>query len=108
MGTGDMAVTRQVDAQMIGRLYAESVHDLSFVRSVHVRETRNWLEVWVVTEPIDILDEEPLFEAGVNLRHRFPDAGIQVHVVNPEDYPDHYDLIQHVVPTQAKAVTATH
>lgn len=101
-----MAVTRQVDAQTIGRLYAESVRDLETVRSVHVRETRDWLEVWVVTEPIDILDEEPLFEAGVALEDRFPDSGILIHVVNPRDYPEHYDILGNVVPTQAKAVAA--
>ena len=103
-----MAVTRQVDAQTIGKTFAESVRDLGFVRSVHVRETPDWLEVWVVTEPIDILDEEPLYEAGVNLRRRFPGAGVLIHVVNPNDYPDRYDLVQHVVPTRAKTVAASH
>lgn len=103
-----MAVTRQVDAQTIGRLYAESVRDLGTVRSVHVRETQDWLEVWVVTEPIDFPDEEPLFEAGVNLRYRYPDAGVLIHVVNPNDYPDQYDLVQRVVPRRAKSVAASH
>jgi hypothetical protein len=102
-----MAVTRQVDAQTIGRLYAESVGDLGIVRSVHVCETRDWLEIWVVTEPIDFVDEELLYQAGVNLRHRHPDAGVLVQVVNPNDYPDHYDLVQRVVPTRAKAVAVS-
>lgn len=103
-----MAVARHVDAQTIGRLFKESVRDLGIVRSVHVRETRDWLEVWVVTEPIDILGEEPLFEAGIVLEDRFPEAGILIRVVNPSDYPEHYDMIRDVVPSQAKAVAASH
>lgn len=102
-----MAVTRQVDAQTIGRLYAESVRDLGFVRSIHVRETRDWLEVWVVTEPIDILDEEPLYEAGVRLWDRFPESGILIRVVNPDDFPTDYDMVRDVVPSQAKAVATS-
>jgi hypothetical protein len=70
-------------------------------------ETRDWLEIWVVTEPIDFADEELLYQAGVNLRHRHPDAGVLVQVVNPNDYPDHYDLVQRVVPTRAKAVAVS-
>jgi len=103
-----MAVTRQVDAQTIGRLYAESIRDLGSVRSVHVRETRDWLEVWVVTEPIEMVDEEPLFEAGVMMEDRFPEAGILIRVANPKDYPEHYDMIRDVVPAQAKVVAASH
>ena len=99
-----MAIIRQVDAQTIGRDYAESVRDLGFVRSVHVRETRDWLEIWVVTEPIDLLEEEPLYEAGVHLWDRFPEAGVLIHVVNPMDYPEGHDLIRNVVPSRAKEV----
>ncbi|HYI14934.1 MAG TPA: hypothetical protein VEX37_06065 [Thermomicrobiales bacterium] len=103
-----MAVTRQVDAQTIGRLYVESVRDLGTVRSVHVRETRDWLEVWVVTEPIDIQNEEPLYEAGVNLRHRFPDASILIRLANPSEFPERYEMLRDVVPMQAEAVAESH
>jgi hypothetical protein len=108
MGICAMAVTRQVDAQTIGRLYAESVRDLGTVRSVHTRETSDWLEVWVVTEPIDILDEEPLYEAGVNLRHRFPESGILIRLANPREFPERYEMLRDVVPIQAEAVTESH
>lgn len=100
-----MAIARQVNAQTIGRLYAESVSDLGFVQSVHVRETRDWLEVWVVTELIEPEDEYPLYEAGVKLWNRFPEAGILVRVVNPESFPPGYDLVRDVVPSQAESVT---
>ncbi len=107
-GIMSMAIARHVDALTIGRLYEESVRDLGSVRSVHVRETPNWLEVWVVTEPIeDILGEEPLFEAGVMLRNRFPEAGILIRVANPSDYPEPRDMIRDVVPAQAKAVSVS-
>lgn len=56
-----MAVARHVDALTIGRLYEESVRELGSVRSVHVHETRDWLELWVVTAPIEMRDEEPLY-----------------------------------------------
>lgn len=104
MGTGDMAVTRQIDAQTIGKLYAESVRDLGLVRSVHVRETRDCLEIWVVTVAIDLLEEEPLYEAGVQLWDRYPEAGVLIHVVNPMDYPEGHDLVRNVVPSRAKEV----
>ncbi len=100
-----MAVTRQVDAQTIGRHYAEIVRDLGFVRSVHVHETRDWLEVWVVTEPIDMLEEEPLYEAGGDLWDRFPEAGILVRVLNPADFPAHYDVTRDVLPSKARLVS---
>lgn len=107
MGTSAMAVIRKVDAQTIGRLFVESVRDLGFVRSVHVRETRDWLEVWVVTDPIEPDDERPLFEAGVRMWGRFPEAGVLVQVVNPLDYPEGHNLVRDVVPAQAEAVAAS-
>jgi hypothetical protein len=103
-----MAVTRQVDAQTIGRHYLESVRDLGMVRSVHVRETPDWLEIWVITDPIDFDDEDPLYEAGVKLWNEFPDASVLIHVVNPIDYPYDHDLIKQALPTQARSVATVH
>ena len=100
-----MAVTPEVDAKTIGRLYAERVRDNRAVQSVHVRETPDWLEVWVVTVPIDVVDEEPLFEAGVALRDLYPGARILIRLANPRHFPDDYDMVRDVVPSRAEAVS---
>ncbi len=106
-GIMSMAIARHVDALTIGRLYEESVRELGVVLSVHVHETRDWLELWVVTELIEMMDEEPLYEAGVNLHDRFPKSGILIRLANPSHFPERYDMVRDVVPAQAEAVTAS-
>ncbi|HEX5165734.1 MAG TPA: hypothetical protein VFV93_10085 [Thermomicrobiales bacterium] len=102
-----MAVIRQVDAQMIGRLYAEMVEDDPDVQEIYVRPFGDSIEVWMLTSHSNYDAEDAIFDAAVAVQRRVPDTRIDLHVVNPRHYPTTCDLVRDIIPDNAVAVPAT-
>jgi hypothetical protein len=103
-GIRDMAVTRHVDAQTIGSMYAELVRDDPAVRGIYVREDSDLIELWVLTTYIEIGEEEHFYGAGVTLQTEVPDTYVMIRLANPRHFAPDYDLVKHVIPSRAIAI----
>lgn len=99
-----MAVTRQVDAQTVGQMYANLVRDDPAVRGVYVLENADCVELWVLTRHIEIDDEERYYGAGVALQGEIPDTYVMIRLANPRHFSPGYDLKANVIPSGAIAI----
>lgn len=83
-----MAVKHSTSAQAIGRAFAKLLRGEASARRLAVRAVRDYVEVWLLTEPIDGETERRLYNAGGAIHDHFPEARIRFHVVNPRHYED--------------------
>lgn len=96
-----MAVTRHVNAQTVGTMYAELVRDDPAVRGIYVLPTEDWIEVWILTEQIEFDDEERFYGVGVTIQQHVPDTYVMIRLANPRHFPPEYDLVRDVIPSGA-------
>jgi hypothetical protein len=89
-----------VAAGDIGRTFAEIVEHDPAVRAIWVREHRGVCEIWLLTTDIDPEQERGLFAASRILHQQYPDALIQVHLMNPRNYAvaTTSELVEDVLP----------
>ena len=90
------------NARDIGQTFAEAVRGEPAVRQLCVRPYPGGVELWLVTAPIDPDKELALHAASRLLYERFPDAEIDVHIINERHYP-HLDAAR-IIPTGAKPI----
>jgi hypothetical protein len=98
-----MVTDRVVDAQEVGRAFAELVRNDSSVRSVWADQSRDVFTIWSLTEPISADRERELYAVVDQLHEIFPYALIEFHLINllhyeaePEDL-----VLEEMLPTTA-------
>lgn len=99
-----MAISQHVTAQDVGRRFADEVRQDSVAQGVWTRAVRDYIEVWLLTEPIDAETERYFYAAGALLHHWFPGAYIRFRLVNPRPFDEDTELVGDVIPSQAESI----
>ena len=97
-----MAIKDEVTAQEIGRSYAAAVSREPTAQRLWVSSHRDYIELWLLSEPIDMDTRRRFFEPVAEMHDRFPDANARFHVINPSEY-DGLDL-RMVLPADAAEI----
>jgi hypothetical protein len=82
-----MAVGNQVTPRQAGQALAKLVRAEPTARGLWVRAVRDYIELWLVTAPIDPDTVGRLHQAGLTVEDRFPGADLRLHVLNAANYP---------------------
>ncbi len=75
-------------AREIGRYWARLVQAQPAAQRMWVRAVRDYVELWLLTAPIDPASEAPFDEAAVAVHDRFPAAHVRFYVLNPCSFQD--------------------
>lgn len=101
-----MAIADQLTAYDMGHTFAEAIRGEQAVRQLWVRRHRGYLELWLLTAPTEPEIERQLYAAGVDLQREFPDADIDLHILNPR-YADERELAEMIPPDAEKVPLST-
>lgn len=82
-----MAVRHSVTPRQAGRVFADLVRSEPEACRLWVRAVRDYVELWLVTTPMESDEAPSLYEAGLVLSDQFPAADLRLHVINPRNYP---------------------
>lgn len=99
-----MAISQQATAQDVGRRFAEEVRQDPAVQGVWARAVRDYIELWVLTDPIDAETERRLYALDAPLQRWFPTTYIYFYLVNPRLFDENTKLIGDVIPSQAEPI----
>ncbi len=83
-----MAVGNPITAQAAGSALARAVRAEPTVLGLWVRAYRDYVELWLVTAPIEPDAVRRLQEAGLTVEDRFPEADLRLHILNARNYAD--------------------
>lgn len=98
-----MAVAHYVpNAQEIGRTFAQAIQGEP-IRGLWVRTVRGYVELWLLTAPVDLATERRLHTATRSLIEKFPKANFRLRVVNPRHAEPSEDP-RTIIPTDAELV----
>ncbi len=78
-----MAIADRVTAAEIGKTYAETIRDEAGPKQLWMRSYRDYVELWLVVEPIEHDAELRLYAAEDAIYDRFPEASVRLHILNP-------------------------
>ena len=78
-----MATIQTTLAREIGLCYAAAVRDEPYVRSVWIRPIRDYVKIWVETDPIDFDTEGRLYSAARVVDEQFPGVYFELSLANP-------------------------
>lgn len=86
-----MAVVDHVSAHEMVRGFAEAIKVEPAVRRLwawtepgHIEPGRDYVELWLLTDPVDPETDRRLGEAAMLLHDRFPEAYIRMHTMTTE------------------------
>ena len=96
-----MAIAYNIDYAAIGRRFAEVVRPLPSVSGLWVQQVHDYVELWLLTEPIDAQQELDLYAASAWLHQAYPDVNIQFHLVNPLMFETGTAYVGDVIPRDA-------
>lgn len=99
-----MAISQQATAQDVGRRFADAVRQDPVAQGVWTRAVRDYIEVWLLTEPIDAETERRLYGLSASLDRWFPETYIQFYLVNPRLFSEDTELIGDVIPSTAVSI----
>ena len=77
-----MSIVHPPNVADIARTFAEAMEHESAARDLYFRQWGLTSELWLVTDAVDRETERQLRRSGRLLRHRFPEALIDLHVIN--------------------------
>lgn len=97
-----MAIANRATATEIGKAYAEAIRGEAAAKQLWARSHRDYVELWLVTEPIEVGVDRPLYAAEDVLYDRFPEAYIHLHILNPRLFDD-FDAAE-LVPAGAEEI----
>ena len=83
-----MALTTQTYAEQLGRAFAEAARGETNIAEVWVSTRPGGVDLWVLTQPVDVEAEEKLYRFSDELYARFKTADFQVYTVNPRNFSD--------------------
>jgi len=82
-----MAVGHPVTPRQAGSAFAALVRGEPDARRLWVRAVRDYVQLWLMTAPLEADEAPHLYAAGLALEQQFPDADLRLHVLNPRNYP---------------------
>ncbi|ACZ37663.1 MAG: hypothetical protein DIU58_002620 [Sphaerobacter thermophilus] len=97
-----VGLDNEIPVQRIGRAFAALIQDEPAVQQFWVRQHCGWVELWLLTEPIDRSIERHLYGTVSHLYEQFPEAAIRLHLINPRLY-EAMDL-ETIIPQDAESV----
>ncbi|HZO28158.1 MAG TPA: hypothetical protein VFH48_19450 [Chloroflexota bacterium] len=83
-----MALTTQTYAEQLGRAFAEAARGEENIVELWVSTRPGGVDLWVLTQPIDMAAEKMLYRFTDTLYARFKTADFQVYTVNPRHFRD--------------------
>jgi hypothetical protein len=79
-----MSVANIIDTRALVRHFAEAIaHFNAPVAEVWLREAGETVEVWIITEPVELDGERLVAQAAAQLQDAFPDRYLNVTALNP-------------------------
>jgi hypothetical protein len=99
-----MTISPHVTAQDVGRRFVEEVRQDPVAQGVWVRAVRDYIEVWLLTDPIDAETERHFYGLSALLDRWFPETYIQFYHVNPRLFSEETELVGHVIPLTADSI----
>ena len=99
-----MAISQQVNAHNVGRRFADEVRQDPAAQGVWTRAVRDYIELWLLTEPIDAETERRFYAVGASIHHWFPGAYVHFHLVNHRLFDEDTELVGDVIPSQAESI----
>ena len=98
-----MSVKQNIDARTLGRRFAEIVTEQDLpIHGIWTRDSHEYPEIWVVTNPLELEQMRPVYEARVTLRRLFPSADYVFSTVNPSWFTS-FSVEDHV-PADARRI----
>lgn len=99
-----MAITQNLSAYDVGRRLADEISQDPAARGLWARNVRDYVELWLLTEPIDADTERRLYSVAASLYDWFPGAYIRFSVVNPRLFDEETELVGDVIPSKADSI----
>lgn len=99
-----MTISQQVNAHDVGSRFAEEVRQDPRAQGVWTRAVRDYIEVWLLTEPIDAETERHFYALGASLDRWFMETYIQFYLVNPRLFSEETELVGDVIPATAVSI----
>ncbi len=78
-----MIETTLDQARAIGGYWAELVQAQPAAQRLWVRAARDYVELWLLTAPVEPDAETPFDQAAVAVHDRFPGAHLRFYILNP-------------------------
>jgi hypothetical protein len=100
-----MAMTKRGVVAEISQALAGSLSAEPQVRGVWIEDKDDKVDVWVLTEPVEIEYERHLHAIGVDIRRRLAAHGTMFHIINPNDWEPTVKLVGDVIPESAEPVS---
>ena len=82
--------------ETIARQFAAAIRHEPGVERLWLHSQREYLELWLMTAPVDIDAERRLFEQWAELVASHPQANVRLHVLNPSFIDDGVNLTDYV------------
>jgi hypothetical protein len=99
-----MAISQQVTAQDVGLRLADEARQDPVAQGVWARAVRDYIELWLLTEPIDAETERHFYGLSASLDRWFPETYIQFYLVNPRLFSEDTELVGDVIPSTAVSI----
>lgn len=99
-----MAISHPVNAHDVGRRFADEVRQDPVAQGVWTRAVRDYIEVWLLTDPIDADTERRLYALDGPLQRWFPNTFINFHLVNPRLFDENTEILGDVIPSTAEPI----
>lgn len=97
-----MALTTQTYAEQLGRVLAEAARREPGVEELWVSTRPDGVDLWLLTQPVDLSVEHELHGLADVLYERFDGADFLVYVVNPRHFSGD---VHQVLPRHAVQIT---
>lgn len=87
-----MSIANIIDTQALVQHFAEAIARFNApVAEVWLREAGGTVEVWIVTEPVELDGERLVAHAAAQLQDAFPDRFLDFTVLNPSVLTEEFD-----------------
>jgi hypothetical protein len=89
-----VAIGTTADAGKLGRVFAQAAQDEPLVKELWTTTRRDGVHLWLLIDQVGDEEERRLFGLLDVLDERFPDADVQLHILNPASYTiDLHDVL---------------
>lgn len=99
-----MAISQEITAHDVGRRLADEVRQDPAAQGVWTRAVRDYIELWLLTDPIDAETERRFYALDAPLQRFFPNTYINFHLVNPRLFDENMELVGDVIPSTAVSI----
>ena len=87
-----MSIANIIDTQALVRHFVDAITRFNApVAEVWLRESGGTVEVWIITDPVELDRERLVAHAAAQLQDAFPDRYLDVTILNPSVLTDDLD-----------------